>query len=297
MASLSFRKFVAFRKIFAGRRFVLRLAAYGLGGAFALAAPAAADAACVAAALNKNGKQIKGTRSITHGVFPKIVCYRAVRHCERRLNELRHETGRARRYARCEVIASGPRAAEIFGPPLEGWRVRPDERGPDPRYDDYAYRGEGPSPEDYRDEYQPPHDLGEPGAHDGWRSAERDDRYQDPRYDEPRYDDRRYDDEPPYNEPRDDDRGADERAYDDRAYDDRDYQGGDPLIDDLLRDERQGSAPPDDRYAGEDRYTPYEGDREARSCNIDACAARYKTFRASDCTYKPTLYERRLCPL
>ena len=295
MASLSYRSFGA------GRRLALRLAALCLSGFFVAGAPTSAEAACVAAAINGAGKQIRDTRSITHGIFPRNVCRRALRHCERRLDEIRYETGRARPRARCEIIASGPRAAEIFGPPLEGWRKGPKRYGDDPGYrgeDDHAYRGKDDRHLDDRyaddrygsgdDRYDgPPPDLGDPGAHDGWRSAERDDRYRDPRDD-------RYD----------------ERFDDRRAYPgDGDYQGGDPLIDDLLRDERSGAYRPEDgppegfrpddgRYGGpDDRYTPYEDDRSAQSCNIDACAARYKTFRASDCSYKPTLYERRRCPL
>jgi hypothetical protein len=30
-------------------------------------------------------------------------------------------------------------------------------------------------------------------------------------------------------------------------------------------------------------------------CNIDACAAAYRSFRTSDCTYQPTNGPRRLC--
>jgi len=31
------------------------------------------------------------------------------------------------------------------------------------------------------------------------------------------------------------------------------------------------------------------------NCNVDACEAAYRSFRASDCTYQPTRGERRLC--
>jgi len=30
-------------------------------------------------------------------------------------------------------------------------------------------------------------------------------------------------------------------------------------------------------------------------CNVEACEAAYRSFRASDCTYLPTRGERRLC--
>jgi BA14K-like protein len=30
-------------------------------------------------------------------------------------------------------------------------------------------------------------------------------------------------------------------------------------------------------------------------CDVDACAAAYRTFQASDCTYAPSLGVRRLC--
>lgn len=33
----------------------------------------------------------------------------------------------------------------------------------------------------------------------------------------------------------------------------------------------------------------------APACNIDACTAAYRTFRASDCTYAPSFGVRRLC--
>lgn len=33
----------------------------------------------------------------------------------------------------------------------------------------------------------------------------------------------------------------------------------------------------------------------APACDVDACSAAYRTFRASDCTYAPSLGERRLC--
>ena len=287
MPSVSYPVFVF------GRRSALRLAALCLSGLMAAAAPAAAEAACVAVALNGKGQQIRGTRSITHGIFPRNVCRRALRHCERRLDEIRYDSGRRRPHAHCEIIASGPRAADIFGPPLEGWRVAPGER-PHPRYgaehdDDpgYAYRDD----RDPRGRYDggAEDELGQPGGHDGWRSAERNDRF-DERYGDDRYD--RYDDRSP-----DDDRALqddrslqDERGrYDDpRPPNDGDYAGRDPLIDDLLRDE--------DADAGGD-YTPYDDGRAASGCNVDACAARYRTFRASDCSYKPTQYERRRCPL
>lgn len=31
------------------------------------------------------------------------------------------------------------------------------------------------------------------------------------------------------------------------------------------------------------------------NCNVEACEAAYRSFRASDCTYQPTRGERRLC--
>jgi hypothetical protein len=30
-------------------------------------------------------------------------------------------------------------------------------------------------------------------------------------------------------------------------------------------------------------------------CNVDACTAAYRSFRASDCTYMPSFGQRRLC--
>jgi hypothetical protein len=30
-------------------------------------------------------------------------------------------------------------------------------------------------------------------------------------------------------------------------------------------------------------------------CNVDACTAAYRSFRASDCTYMPSAGQRRLC--
>jgi hypothetical protein len=30
-------------------------------------------------------------------------------------------------------------------------------------------------------------------------------------------------------------------------------------------------------------------------CNVDACTAAYRSFRASDCTYMPSVGQRRLC--
>ena len=176
-----------------GRRLARRLAALALALTAMAAAPTAAQAACVAAALNARGEQIAGTRAVTRGIFPKVVCNRALNRCERRLNRIRAETRRRRPYARCEVIASGLRADSEFGPALEGtYADRYDDR-----YDRYDDRYEG--------------------------------RYSD------RYDDR-----------------YDRRGRDDRGYDDR--------------------------------------------CNYAACS-RYKTFRASDCSYKPNVYERRRCTL
>ena len=47
----------------------------------------------------------------------------------------------------------------------------------------------------------------------------------------------------------------------------------------------QASATPADTTAS----TP------AASCNVSACSAAYRSFRASDCTYQPTSGERRMC--
>jgi hypothetical protein len=54
------------------------------------------------------------------------------------------------------------------------------------------------------------------------------------------------------------------------------------------------SAPP----SAEARTVPSEAiaapEPEVR-CNVNACAAAYRSFRASDCTYLPTAGERKLC--
>ena len=101
----------------------------------------------------------------------------------------------------------------------------------------------------------------------------------------------------------------------------------DSLLDDPLGDYRGGDYPRNGRRADDypsgdygDRYPPdlppdlsedrygkshggapygdgYRDDRYADSCNYNACSQRYKTFRPSDCSYKPNLYERRRCPL
>jgi hypothetical protein len=38
-----------------------------------------------------------------------------------------------------------------------------------------------------------------------------------------------------------------------------------------------------------------QGRQQAPSCNVDACAAAYRSFTASDCTYQPFDGPRRLC--
>jgi membrane peptidoglycan carboxypeptidase len=36
---------------------------------------------------------------------------------------------------------------------------------------------------------------------------------------------------------------------------------------------------------------------EAPACDVAACAARYRSFRSSDCTYQPHSGRRRMCPI
>lgn len=38
-----------------------------------------------------------------------------------------------------------------------------------------------------------------------------------------------------------------------------------------------------------------QGQEPAPACNVDACAAAYRSFTASDCTYQPFDGPRRLC--
>jgi hypothetical protein len=40
---------------------------------------------------------------------------------------------------------------------------------------------------------------------------------------------------------------------------------------------------------------PAAADAPQPLCDVTACAAAYRTFRASDCTYMPSFGERRLC--
>lgn len=206
-------------------RIVAKRGAVALGlGAFAAAAtPAMAEAACVATAINRHGHQIDGTRAVARGVFPRIVCSRALSRCEARLNSIRRDSGRLRRYARCDVVASGPRANSVFGPPLESsmFHTYPKNEL------DYDYKRPGRT----------------------WSN--------------PKYDD--------YN------------RSDDYAY----RGGGDNRGDNAYRDDAYG----DDVYGGD------YGDQYGGRCNYNACASRYKTFRSSDCSYKPNVYERRRCPL
>lgn len=278
MALFVFNQVKRLARLLKARRVVLAClsAPFFLNGA---AAPA--QAACVAAALNRFDLQIEGTRSVTRGIFPRVVCNRALSRCERRLNRLRIDTGRPRPHARCVVIASGLRADSVFGPPVEGAARRGfvDRYRDDRAYDGYEPRGEDLArrPDRYddpyaRDDYRPDLRRGDgldaPGSHDGWRSAERDPLL-DGLIDEP--------------EPRGDPRDWDEA---DRDRYDRDYEVWDP-----------NRPAGDGRYA-DDYYDPRFGDdRYARSCNFDACSARYKTFRASDCSYKPTIDTRRQCTL
>jgi membrane peptidoglycan carboxypeptidase len=36
---------------------------------------------------------------------------------------------------------------------------------------------------------------------------------------------------------------------------------------------------------------------EEAACDVEACAARYRSFRSSDCTYQPYSGRRRMCPI
>ena len=47
--------------------------------------------------------------------------------------------------------------------------------------------------------------------------------------------------------------------------------------------------------AGAVAQTPAPAPEPEARCNVDACTAAYRSFRASDCTYQPNDGPRRLC--
>lgn len=56
-------------------------------------------------------------------------------------------------------------------------------------------------------------------------------------------------------------------------------------------EQAQASATPADTAS----ITPAAAPAAPASCNVNACSAAYRSFRASDCTYQPSNGDRRLC--
>ena len=285
---------------------ILALAAPIVGaGLFGGAAPAAAsEYSCRAVAFRVIGVPIRATAAESVRADRRAACRVALRKCRRKLNRLR-QRGRFAPFARCRAV----RAYALDAARRGGGRYADDYRADDYRADDYRT-------DDYRaDDYRADDDRGDDYRADDYR----DDRYQDDDY---RADDYRgdYDQGGQY---RDDGRRSD--GYQDDGYRDQDdaarydnsgdYFPTDPgyvdqgstgqtYLDERgdVRDGRRGSSaeyqPPysDGASSRGDPHTDAAyTDEFGGYCNFSACDARYKTFRASDCSFQPFEGPRKRC--